>query len=86
MSLAQVALCFVFGSMIGTFFGVKLLFWLAKPRAVVSVDLTFRSQPMCPECGKALGTKHFLKETETPDPTDEVTKATSNDFDVTMKM
>lgn len=77
-------LCFIFGSLIGTFFGTKLVFWLSKPKAIVTVDLTFRSQPMCPECGVALGTKNFLKQTETPDPADEVTKSTSNEFDVTL--
>lgn len=61
MSLAEIALCFAC-AVLGAVVGIQLFFWLGRVR--VNVDLTFRSQPMCPECGKALGTKHFMEETK----------------------
>ena len=60
MPFQVLALCFACGCL-GAVLGVTLLFKLSKPRAQLTVDIVFKRTPACDECGKALGTKHFLE-------------------------
>lgn len=61
MTLLVLALCFGSGCL-GAVVGVLLLFKLAKPRAMLTVDLVFKHDPVCRGCGKTLGTKTFFEE------------------------
>ncbi len=73
MTFAEPALCFA-AAVVGAVAGVQLLFLLAKPRATITLDLTLKSNPMCPSCGEHIGAKHLLEE-----------QKASDEFDVTMK-
>lgn len=53
--------------------GVQLLFLLAKPHARVTVDLKLKTDPICPDCGRAYRPRELLENTA------------SDTFDVTMK-
>lgn len=72
MTLAQLAFCFA-SAVVGGVVSVKLLFWLAKPHARVTVDLKLKTDPICPDCGRAYGPRELLE------------NVASDTFDVTMK-
>lgn len=60
MNFGEIALCFASGCL-GAVAGVSLLFRLAKPRAIITLDFVLKRDPVCPECGKILGTRTFLE-------------------------
>ena len=73
MTLTQLAFCFA-SAVVGAVVGVMLLFALAKPKAIVTLDLTLRGDPKCPGCGQALGAKQLLDG-----------QKASDEFEVTMR-
>lgn len=60
MTILLVALCFA-SACLGAVAGVLLLFKLAKPQAIVTLELNLRHDPVCRKCGEPLGTKTMFE-------------------------
>lgn len=62
MTFLNIVLCFAAG-LTGGLFGMQVLFWIGKPQAQLTIDLTLREHPRCPKCGISMGVRTLFQNT-----------------------